>query len=99
MLEGEAGNDTFLYNAGDGSDTVHGGLGWTDTIELQGMNGAIAINGQTVTGQGWTLELDSASTIDSQAGESLHFSADAHGTITFTDGAVMTFTGIEKLDW
>ncbi|PWW00622.1 Ca2+-binding RTX toxin-like protein, partial [Hoeflea marina] len=99
LLEGEAGNDTFLYNAGDGSDTVHGGLGWTDTIELQGMNGAIAINGQTVTGQGWTLELDSASTIDSQAGESLHFSADAHGTITFTDGAVMTFTGIEKLDW
>ncbi|MGV8855165.1 MAG: cadherin domain-containing protein [Devosia sp.] len=99
LLEGEAGNDTFIYAAGDGSDTVHGGAGWTDTIQLQGMDGGITINDHTITGHGWTMQLDAGSSIVAQNGEELTLSTDAHGTITFTDGAVMTFADVEKVAW
>ncbi len=99
-LQGNAGSDTFLYTAGDGSDTVNGGAagGWTDIISLQGMDGSIAINGATVTGQGWTMQLTSG-TVGAQSGESLTLSTDADGTITFTDGSVMTFTDVERVTW
>ncbi|CAN0567952.1 unnamed protein product, partial [Ectocarpus sp. 12 AP-2014] len=59
-LNGGAGDDVFLYAAGDGSDAVDGGAGggWTDAIELQGMDGPVNVSGNTVTGQGWTMEVD-----------------------------------------
>ena len=100
-LSGGSGSDTFIYAAGDGSDTVSGGAGggWTDVISLQGMDGAVVISGQTVTGQGWTMQLDAGSSITSQNGESLTLSNDADGTITFTDGSTMTFTDIERVSW
>lgn len=100
-LYGEAGNDLFLYAVGDGSDFVGGGAagGWTDAIELQGMDGAVSISGNTVTGQGWTMEVDGDHSIDGQNGESLDLSADASGTITFDDGATMTFDNIEQVSW
>ena len=101
QLNGEDGNDLFMYAAGDGSDTINGGagIGWTDAIELQGMDGAVSIAGNTVTGQGWTMELDAGSSIDGQNGESLDLSDDASGTITFDDGSTMDFSNIEQINW
>ena len=100
-LSGGSGSDTFIYSAGDGSDSVSGGAGggWTDMISLQGMDGAIQISGQTITGDGWTMALDNGSSITSQSGESLTLSNDADGTITFDDGSTLTFTDIEKVSW
>ncbi len=100
-MTGDAGDDTFIYASGDGSDTISGGAGggWTDVVELQGMDGAVTIDGQTVTGQGWTMELDEGASVVSQSGESLTLSDDASGTITFEDGAVMAFDEIEKVNW
>ena len=63
------------------------------------MDGSVNISGNTVTGQGWTLEVDGDHTIDGQNGESLDLSDDASGTITFDDGATMTFDGIEQVSW
>ncbi|MEO1200422.1 MAG: FG-GAP-like repeat-containing protein [Pseudomonadota bacterium] len=100
-LHGEGGNDVFVYAAGDGSDWVDGGAagGWLDTIELQGMDGSVSVSGDTVTGQGWTMVLDTGSSIDGQSGESLDLSDDASGTISFDDGATMTFDNIEQVNW
>ncbi len=99
-LRGENGDDRFLYAAGDGSDDVFGGAagGWTDLIELQGKDGAVNISGNTVTGQGWTLVVETG-TIDGQSGETLDLSDDAAGTITFDDAATISFTEIEQIVW
>ncbi len=90
---GEDGNDIFIYAAGDGRDDVSGGSGggWTDAISLQGMDGAISIDGRTVTGQGWEMDLDSGSSVVSQNGESLTLSNDASGRIEFADGDRIDF--------
>lgn len=99
-MYGGAGDDSFIYEAGDGSDSVTGGSGggWTDAIDLQGMDGAVSVDGAEVTGNGWTLQLDSDS-ITGQTGESLSLENDSSGTITFDDGAVMTFSEIEQINW
>ena len=100
-LIGGDGDDLFIYELGDGNDIVTGGAagGWTDTIELVDMDGSVTIDGQSVTGQGWTMQLDAGSSIGSQNGESLSLSGDASGTITFSDGATITFTEIETVNW
>ncbi|WP_040449093.1 cadherin domain-containing protein [Hoeflea phototrophica] len=98
---GEDGNDIFIYAAGDGRDDVSGGSGggWTDAITLQGMDGAISIDGREVTGQGWEMDLDSGSSVVSQNGESLTLSNDASGRIEFADGDRIDFAGIERITW
>ena len=100
VLIGAAEDNTFIYEAGDGSDTISGGSGggWTDAIDLQGMDGSVSISGADVTGQGWTMHLDSGSVV-SQTGESLDLGNDSSGTITFDDGAVMSFAEIEQINW
>ncbi|MCB1517646.1 MAG: hypothetical protein KDJ19_08555, partial [Hyphomicrobiaceae bacterium] len=100
-LYGEAGNDEFVIGIGDGDDNIYGGSagGWTDQITLTGMDGAVTINGSVVEGNGWTMTLDSGSSIVSQNGESLTLSDDSSGTIVFDDGAVATFHQIEQINW
>ena len=90
-LHGESGNDLFLWQRGEGNDTVSGGAGWTDTITIQA-NGLGSGNGD------WTLNLTSGSVTSSGAG--VHdLSADAAGTINFNDGSQIAFDGLEKIQW
>ncbi|MCF6215820.1 MAG: tandem-95 repeat protein [Emcibacter sp.] len=92
MFGGE-GSDIFVFGADEGNDTVDGGSGWTDTIQLNDMGDDAQA--------GWTLTLDKGSTIsstDEDANEML-LSDDASGTITFDDGNIVEFEGIEKIVW
>ncbi|HOV05500.1 MAG TPA: hypothetical protein PLG99_13925, partial [Kaistiaceae bacterium] len=46
----------------------------------------------------WTLSLSSG-TISSQGADHLTLSADADGTITFSDGATVQLYDVERVDW
>ena len=100
-LFGGDGSDSFQVGAFEGNDIVSGGTGggWTDSIQLEGMGSNISITGDTVDGDGWTMVLDSGSTIDSQDGNQLFFSDDAAGVITFDAGGEVDFAGIESVSW
>jgi Ca2+-binding RTX toxin-like protein len=92
-LIGGTGDDIFIYAHGHGSDSVNGGTGgWTDTIVLDQSGGPLQM------GADWTLNLTSG-TIVSQTAHELTFSADADGTLNFTDGSTMSFTDIERVQW
>lgn len=93
ILDGGQGDDLFVYAAGDGSDTIDGGLsgGWTDTIELGGFEG-------TTPGDDWTIAFDTGG-IDTQGGDYLELTEDSSGTITLSDGETIAFEGIERVEW
>jgi len=64
--------------------------GWTDVIDLSGVDvGSLA--------PGW-LALTSG-TVDEIGADYNVLSEDAAGTITLNDGSVMTFEGIERIEW
>jgi len=90
-LEGGAGDDLFLFSEGGGTDTVDGGAagGWTDVIELQGVDVASLDSD-------W-LTLTSGSVVETN-GDNLVLSDDASGTITLDDGEI-NFENIERIQW
>ena len=91
---GGDGSDMFIFGSNDGNDTVSGGAGWTDVIQLEGFDGVAAE-------QGWTLTLENGHSVhstDNSSGEML-LNDDAAGTIIFDDGGEVTFDGIEKIVW
>jgi len=90
-LSGGEGNDLFIYQDGDGSDTVLGGAGWTDTISLQGDDGG------TMSGD-WTVTITSGSTTDSGDGY-MNLSDDADGYVSLEGGETISFQDIERIEW
>ena len=93
-LYGGSGDDLFIFHEGDGNDTMSGGSGWTDTIELFNADGSGAPD------SAWTIELDGGrSATFSSADGYLDLGADASGTITFDNGDVIDFSGIERIEW
>ncbi len=100
-LDGGDGSDTFQVAVMEGHDTVVGGNdgGWTDVIDLQGMGSGALVSDDTVDGAGWTMILDSGSTVTGQSGDILDLSTDAAGVITFDDGGTVDFAGIERITW
>jgi Ca2+-binding RTX toxin-like protein len=93
-LHGGDGHDLFAYMKGQGSDIMNGGAGggWADTIGLSQDGGALQF------GADWTVSFSSGG-IDSQAADTLLLTADAAGTVTFTDGSTLQFTGMEQIKW
>ncbi|MEM9427952.1 MAG: hypothetical protein AAGA32_00440 [Pseudomonadota bacterium] len=100
-MDGGTGADTFFVGAVEGNDTITTAAdSWTDVIELEGMtSGTAAVAGNTITGNGWTLVLDSGSSVLSQGTDTLDLSNEAAGVITFDDGGSVDFTGIERIAW
>ena len=96
-LAGGDGSDTFIFTAMQGSDTVDGGTGWTDVLELAGFGGDITVNATTVDGEGWTLVLEDGHSVTAETLDSLELSGDATGVITFDEGGTIDFTGIDKI--
>ena len=92
-LTGGSGSDTFIMGEGDGNNTVHGGNGggWTDAIVLQNAD-------TSSVGSSWTVDLTSGS-VTGDDGSSMTLTNDAIGTITLEDESVITFDGIERIDY
>lgn len=100
ILHGGAGENTFLVAASEGSDTIHGGApGWTQTIALVDTAAGATVSGNTVTGDGWTMVLDSGSSVVAQSASELELSEDATGVISFDTGGVVEFTEIDRITW
>jgi trimeric autotransporter adhesin len=93
-LLGGDGNDLFIYMRGHGSDTMSGGAGasWSDTIQLSQANGALDF------GTDWTVSFTSGG-VAHQNGHDLQLTQDSAGTITFTDGSTVHFSGMEHIKW
>ena len=93
-LYGGTGDDLFIFHEGDGSDTISGGSGWTDTIQLFNADASGAPDAA------WTIELDGGRPATfSSADGILDLGSDASGTITFDNGDVIDFSGIERIEW
>ncbi len=98
-LVGGDGNDIFVVTAMQGDDTVNGGSGWIDVLELSGIGGDATVEGQMVDGEGWTLLLENGHSVTAETLNSLELSPDAIGVITFDEGGTIDFTGIEKINF
>jgi Ca2+-binding RTX toxin-like protein len=94
ILDGGAGNDLFIYVNGHGSDIMSGGTGgdWTDTLSLSQEFGALQL------GTDWTVSFTSGG-IANQTADHMTLTADAGGTLTFSDGSTIDFSGMEHIKW
>ena len=98
-LFGQQGDDLFIWGSGDGNDMISGGEGWADTIHLdqKGADGT-----QDNEGAGWTLRIDGEDDVVIGTGDSGSYEdiVGAEGTLTDNEtGEVITFEGIEKIEW
>jgi VCBS repeat-containing protein len=97
-LIGGAGHDLFIYQRGDGQDSVNGGAGvsWIDAIRLLDAGGGSNL----IYGTDWTVALSSGSVLNTNLDTGImELSSDADGTMTFAAGGSITFTDIERLTW
>jgi len=88
---GIPGPDLHFIGRTDGNDTVLGGAGWTDTIQLTDAAGG-------PTSGDWTLDLTAGHMVSDGSGIVV-LSADSVGTIAFSDGSEITFSGIERITY
>ncbi|MEO1100244.1 MAG: LamG-like jellyroll fold domain-containing protein [Pseudomonadota bacterium] len=88
---GGAGDDLFIYEAGGGSDTIDGGEGWTDTIDLSAVSDTLGVYGED-----WTVTLTEGEILNEGA-DALELSDDAAGVIDLGNGDVIDFTNIEQV--
>ncbi len=93
---GGDGSDIFIFQMGDGTDTINGGAGggWTDTISLQDASGGSNLG---TFGVDWTVTLSEGTM--TQDANGLDLSNDADGVITLSDGATVNFFDIERIDF
>ena len=89
---GGDGNDLFVFGAGDGSDYFDGGNGWSDTVQVEGVDGGPGGD------SGWAMQVDGDTGFTETEG-GLTFDAEASGSITLSDGSELTFENVEKLEW
>ncbi len=89
---GGQGDDLFIFGAGDGADYFDGGNGWSDTIQLDGVDGGPGGD------SGWTMSLDDGVTY-TETDDGIVFDSEASGKIELADGSELTFEGVEKLEW
>ena len=89
---GGSGDDLFIFGAGDGADYFDGGNGWSDTIQLDGVDGGPGGD------SGWTMQLDDGATY-TETEDGIVFDSEASGKIELADGSELTFEGVEKLEW
>ncbi|MEL7547790.1 MAG: hypothetical protein AAGJ84_14140, partial [Pseudomonadota bacterium] len=91
VLFGADGDDLFIYELGSGSDTIDGGEGWTDTIDLASGTGDLGVYGED-----WTVTLTEGEIVN-EGEDTLELSEDATGFIEFDNGETVDFTNIEQI--
>ncbi|MGB0572126.1 MAG: hypothetical protein ACPGQM_08695 [Alphaproteobacteria bacterium] len=75
----------FVLESG-GHTAVHGGNGWTDTMDLSN-----AVDGALDGGE-WTISLDNGSAIEATGSDFL--------TLTeYASGTVINFDGLDRIEW
>ena len=94
VINGGEGNDIFTFSEGSGNDTVDGGLGWTDVIQLDHDVSAAADPSSP-----WQIEVNGEQVEYDVAAEVLELGTDVSGVITFDDGSQVSFQGIEQIEW
>ncbi len=98
ILAGGHGNDLFIFRLGEGNDQISGGDGWTDTVRVEGAEGA---PGEAESG--WTLHLDEGEIleqgVDEDGKEYIRLTEDASGHFETTEGESVEFTGVERFEW
>ena len=98
ILVGGHGNDLFIFRLGEGNDQISGGDGWTDTVRVEGAEGA---PGEEESG--WTLHLDEGEIleqgVDADGKEYIRLTEDASGHFETTEGESVEFTGVERFEW
>ena len=91
VLIGGDGNDLFIYGADGGSDSIDGGTGWTDAIDL-----SAALGDDAVYGDDWTVTITEGEVVSEEA-QSLELTDDAAGFITLDNGETIDFANIEQI--
>ena len=79
----------FMFADGNGFDRMYGGSGWTDTVKLDGYTKAEVQGGWTMT-QGSVLETGD---------DYMILSLDSAGVIDLGDGDLVSFNGMERIEW
>ncbi|MGE5518197.1 MAG: tandem-95 repeat protein [Bacteroidota bacterium] len=102
VMNGGNGSDTFLFDFGDGHDTVYGGTGtggtenWTDTLDLTNLGNGVTFTVTMDNGTSWTATTDSTEQL-AQLGE------DASGKVVIqhSDNTTDTidFHSLEQIKW
>ncbi|MEM9841310.1 MAG: hypothetical protein AAF767_01620, partial [Pseudomonadota bacterium] len=90
MLGGD-GDDLFIYEADGGSDTIDGGAGWTDSIDLSS-----AIGNDAIYGTDWTVTVTDGEIVNETA-DTIELTDDAAGFITLDNGETIDFTNLEEI--
>ena len=86
---GGAGDYLFIFGAGDGADYLAGGDGWSDAVQLDGVDGGSG------AGAGRALQADEGvDYTETESGIEKNT-----GVITLDDGNELTFDSVEKLEW
>ncbi len=96
VLAGGDGNDIFIFDQGDGNDSINGGAGdgWVDSIDLSGY-----VKDAADPSNPWQIEVDdNVVDYDINAGL-LELGDDVSGVIKFDDGSQLTFENIENIEW
>ncbi|MEM7330046.1 MAG: LamG-like jellyroll fold domain-containing protein [Pseudomonadota bacterium] len=91
VLRGGDGNDLFIYAENGGSDTIDGGAGWTDTLDL-----TAALGEDAVYGEDWTITVTDGEIVSEDA-VSIELSEDASGYITLGNGETIEFANLEQV--
>jgi|GEM_PF-3199689 len=96
VLAGGDGNDIFIFDQGDGNDSVNGGAGdgWVDSIDLS----AYAEDASDPSSP-WQIEVDGAAVDYDINASLLELGDDVSGVIQFDDGSQLTFENIENIEW
>jgi hypothetical protein len=98
LVYGEAGNDVFVVNYGT---NIHADYwGSTDSGATNARTGtgtdALQLNSAGVYGTNWSITADQGY---GNNGSRLTFSAEASGTVTMSDGSVVTFHEVDYIDY
>ena len=87
MVGGE-GDDIFIFSDGFGSDTVDGGAGWADAIQLDA-----SIDSAVDPANPWQIEVDGQEVAYDLGAGSLDFGTDTSGVLdrgNATDGIILS---------
>jgi hypothetical protein len=93
VMIGGAGVDVFTLAPHGGHDSIDGGGGWTDLIEITGAGGLHDAQA------GWTLVVETPGVVVTETAHGVQLDQPTAGHIQFADGSQADFVHIERIGW